>query len=78
MLDQLMGSGQRVGLGKKNFRKTSDLDSVVVPQEAHQSLLQNKHLLQMPEPKSQLGSCKALSLALEDVTGTIRILTVLS
>lgn len=67
-----------MGLGKKNFKKTSDLDSVVVPQEAHQSLLQNKHLLQMPEPKSQLGSCKALSLALEYVTGTIRILTVLS
>lgn len=63
---------------KEEFKKTSDLDSVVVPQEAHQSLLQNKHLLHMLESKSQPGSCKALSLALEYVTGTTRILTVLS
>lgn len=78
MLNQLLGSGQTAGLVKRNLKKNSDLDSVVVPEEAHQSLLQNKHLLQMLEPKSQPGSCKALSLALEYVTGIVWIPTVLS
>lgn len=45
MLNQVLGSGQTAGLVKTNLKKNPDLDSVVVPEEAHQSLLQNKHLL---------------------------------